>query len=118
MFLMTYIHIKSDGYIHAYNVCILCIIMQLYSDSGGQHRPSIQVYIIQLYKYSRTQCITSAYLCIVMSYTRTLVDNTGPVYIRQLYKYSRTQCITPAYLCIVIQVILGLWSTTPAHAVQ
>ena len=32
----------------------------------GQHQPSIQVYIIQLYKYSRTQCIMSAYLCIIM----------------------------------------------------
>ena len=43
----------------------------------GQHQPSIHVGIIQLYKYSCTQCITSAYLYIIMQLCK-LYWESGP----------------------------------------
>ena len=91
-----------------YNYAVMQVILVL--NSGPQHQLSIQVYIIPLYKYSYTQCITSAYLCIIMQLCK-LYLNSGPqhqlsiqVYIIQLYKYSYTQCITSAYLCIIMQL--------------
>ena len=87
--------------IFVYNYAVMQVILVL--NSGPQHQLSIQVYIIPLYKYSYTQCITSAYLCIIMQLCK-LYLNSGPqhqlsiqVYIIQLYKYSYTQCITSAY---------------------
>ena len=104
--------------IFVYNYAVMQVIPEFWSTTPAEYT-SIHYTTIQVYSY--TQCITSAYLCIIMQLCK-LYLNSGPqhklsiqVYIIQLYKYSYTQCITSAYLCIIMQLCKLYLNFGPQH---